>query len=116
MGTSIVGNSDLAEVLRGNLINDEYGSQVVDWSNPTVVAVGRASIQFFLTTEDDTDRQTTTSGLRLISDDPKLQNVIDAKDRIRSVGKTYEVDAEAQDWRLFSKSHHVEVYLRRVVG
>lgn len=116
MATSIVGNSDLAEVLRGSIVRDEYNSDVVNWDNPTVVAVGRASIQFFMTTEDDTDRQTTSSGLRLISDDPKLMNVIRATDRIRSVGVVYEVDAQAQDWRNFGKSHHVEVYLKKVVG
>jgi hypothetical protein len=116
MGTSIVGNSDIVEVIRGQEYTDEYNRTEYDFSHPTVVASGRASIQDFLTTEDDTDRQTTTEGLRLISDDPALFNVLLPTDRIKYVGIDYEVDAPIQGWRLFNKLHHIEVYLKRVVG
>lgn len=116
MSTSIIGNSDVIQVLRGTTYLDEYGSEEVTWASPTIIASGRASIQHFLTTEDDTDRQTTTEGLRLISDDSRLFNVIKPTDRILYVGTAYEVDAEVQHWRLFGKLHHIEVYLKRVVG
>lgn len=116
MGATIVRNSDLVEVIRPAKILDEYNSDVVDWSNSSVVAEGRASIQDFLATEDDTDRQTVTEGLRLISDDPALFDVITPDDRIRYIGTDYEVDAPIQKWRLFGRIHHIEVYLKRVVG
>lgn len=113
---SIVRNSDIVSILRGTETQDAYGSTIIDWSSPTTVVSGRASIQHFLTTEDDTDRQTTVEGLRLISDDPALFNVIKPIDRVSYSAKIYEVDAEIQHWRLFGKVHHIEVYLKRVVG
>lgn len=116
MGTSIIRNSDLVDVIRGEIKKDEYNSEYVDWSNAQIVVTAKASIQHFLTTEDDTDRQTTTEGLRLISDDPALYEIMLPTDRIRYAGRTYEVDAEIQQWRLFGKIHHIEVYLKRVVG
>lgn len=116
MGTSIIRNSDTIQVLRGVTKQDSYGSTIVDWVTPVVVTEGKASVQHFLTTEDDTDRQTTTEGLRLISDDPVLFDAILPTDRISYAGEQYEVDAEIQQWRLFGRVHHIEVYLRRVVG
>lgn len=116
MVTSIIRNSDIVQVIRGAKIVDEYNSDFVDWSNPQIVASGRASVQHFLTTEDDSGRQTTTEGLRLISDDPALFGVIEPTDRIAYAGRIYEADAQPQDWRLFSRNHHIEIYLRRVVG
>lgn len=116
MGTSIIGNSDIVSILRAEVKKDEYNSEYLDWSNPTTVVSVRASIQHFLTTEDDTDRQTTTEGLRLISDDPAIIDVLQPTDRILYDGIVYEVDAPIQQWRLFGKPHHVEVYLKRVVG
>lgn len=115
MGTSIIGNSDIVDVIRAVKRKDEYNSEYLDWSTPLTVATGRASIQHFLTTEDDTDRQTTTEGLRMISDDPVLFN-FEPTDRVVYNGDTYEVDAEIQKWRLFGRVHHIEVYLKRVVG
>ena len=116
MGTSIISSSDIVQVIRALVTTNEYNNPEEDWDNAPVVASGRASIQDFLTTEDDTDRQTTTEGLRLISDDPALFNVILPTDRIRYVGIDYEVDAPIQNWRLFGRLHHIEVYLKKVVG
>lgn len=116
MATSIIRNSDLVDVIRAVKIKDEYNSEILDWSTPTVVATARASIQHFLGTEDDTERQTTTEGLRLISDDPALFDVIEPTDRIVYDGGVFEVDSPIQKWRLFARSHHVEMYLKRVVG
>jgi hypothetical protein len=116
MGTSIVGNSDIVQVIRPPMVTTLYNNPQADWGNATVVASGRASVQDFLGTEDDTDRQTTTEGLRLISDDPALFNVIQPTDRIRYVGIDYEVDAPIQGWRLFGRLHHIEVNLKKVVG
>lgn len=116
MGASIIRNSDIIDVLRPLIRKDEYNADYSDWSVPQVVATGRASIQDFLTTEDDSDRQTTTEGLRLISDDPALFDAIQPTDRILYAGTTYEVDAPIQKWRLFGRMHHIEVYLKKVVG
>jgi hypothetical protein len=114
MTTSIIGNSDIVQIIRATETMDEYNLPVKVWN--ITVASGRASIQDFLTTEDDSDRQTTTEGLRLISDDPALFNRMLPTDRIRYAGIDYEVDAPIQNWRLFGKLHHVEVYLKKVVG
>lgn len=116
MATSIIRNSDIVSVLRGQKTRDEYNADVWDWSSPEVVVTGKASVQHFLTTEDDTDRQTTTEGLRLISDDPAVFETMLPTDRIEYAGRVYEVDAEIQQWRLFGAIHHIEVYLKRVVG
>lgn len=116
MGTSIIGNSDTAQVVRGREFVDEYHNTQYNFSDETIVAVGKVSIQDFLTTEDDSDRQTTTEGLRLISDDPRLFNAMKPTDRIRYNGVDYEVDAPVQIWRLFGRVHHVEVYLKKVIG
>lgn len=116
MATSIIRNSDVVDIVRGETKTDEYNSEYVDWTNAETIVSGKASVQHFLTTEDDTDRQTTTEGLRLVSDDPALFEVMLPTDRIRYAGRMYEVDAEIQQWRLFGKIHHIEVYLKRVVG
>lgn len=116
MGTSIIGNSDTADVIRGEEVIDEYRRTVYNFNNSTVVGTGKVSIQDFLGTEDDSDRQTTTEGLRLISDDPRLFNVIRPTDRILYNGVYYEVDAPIQGWKLFGRLHHIEVNLKKVVG
>lgn len=116
MATSIIGNSDFVSVLRGVNKRDEYNSEYIDWSDPEVIVSAKGSVQNFLGTEDDTDRQTTTEGNRLISDDPALFEVMLPTDRILYDGKTFEVDSEIQLWRLFGRAHHIEVNLKRVVG
>jgi hypothetical protein len=116
MATSIIRNSDIVEIIRAQVVTNEYNNPDMDWDNATVVASGRGSIQDFLSTEDDTDRQTTTSGLRLISDDPALFNVILPTDRVRYVGLDYEFDGKVQGWRLFGRLHHIEVYVKKVIG
>lgn len=116
MATSIIRNSDIVTVLRGLKTRDKYNADAWDWSNPEAIVSGKASVQHFLTTEDDTDRQTTTEGLRMISDDPAVFDTMLPTDRILYAGKVYEVDAEIQQWRLFNRIHHIEVYLKRVVG
>ena len=116
MATSIIRNSDFVSVLRAEKKKDEYNSEYLDWSNPETVVTGKGSVQNFLGTEDDTDRQTTTEGDRLISDDPALFNVLLPTDRLLYDGKVFEIDAEIQAWRLFGRIHHIEVNLKRVVG
>ena len=116
MATSIVRNSDFVSVLRGETKKDEYNSEYVDWSTPETVVTGKGSVQNFLNLEDDTDRQTTTQGDRLISDDPALFTVLLPTDRLLYDGKIFEMDSEIEAWRLFGRVHHIEVNLKRVVG
>lgn len=116
MATSIVRNSDVISVLRGEKKKDKYNAEFVDWTTPQTVVTGRGSVQNFLGTEDDTDRQTTTEGNRLISDDPALFYVILPTDRVVYDGMTFEVDSAVQLWRLFGRPHHIEVNLKRVIG
>lgn len=116
MPASIIRNSDIIDVLAPSMVEDEYHSLVEDWTTPVIVASGRASIQNYLATEDDVDRQTTTEGFRLISDDPALFGVIQATHRIDYNGEILEVTSPEQMWRLFSREHHIELFLRRVDG
>lgn len=112
---SIIRNSDTIQIVRGTEVVDDYGSRRMDWSNPTVVAEGKASVQYFMTTEDNVERQTTIEGLRVISNDPNLFDFLPT-DRVVYAGEVYEVDAEVQQWRFFGKVHHIEVYIRKVTG
>ena len=116
MPASIIRNSDIIDVLEADLVSDEYNSLVEDWDNASIVASGRASIQNYLATEEDVDRQTETEGFRLISDDPALFGVIDARHRIDYNGTILEVTSPEQMWRLFGRDHHIELFVRRVDG
>jgi hypothetical protein len=116
MGTSIILNSDIIQVSRAQTITDQYNRVVKDWTNATVVASGRASIQHYLALEEDIDRETTTEGARFITDDPALKDQILPEDRVIYAGETWEVTSPAQDWRLFGRYHHTEMFVRRVVG
>lgn len=116
MLTTIISRGDIVQVLEADEVRDDYNSVVQDWNNATVVAQGRASVQNYLASEDNVDRQTAVQGWRLISSDPALFNVILPTHRIIYNGVTYEVDSSAAMYRLFSTDHHVEVFLRRVDG
>ena len=116
MGTSIIRNSDIISVYRAPVVIDEYNREVRDWSSATVVATGRASIQHYMALEEDIDRQTETEGARLFTDDPSMKGVIDAVDRVLYDGRYWEVTSPAQEYRLFSRYHHSEMFVRLVEG
>lgn len=115
-GTSVIRNSDIVSVLRAPVVFDDYNREVRDWDNPVEVGSGRMSIQHYLALEEDIDRQTETEGARLFHDDPALKGLIQAEDRIVYDGRTWEVYSPPQEYRLFNRYHHTELFVRLVTG
>lgn len=116
MGTSVIRNSDVIEVHRAPVVTDEYNREIRDWSSSTIVKTGRASIQHYLALEEDIDRQTETEGARLFTDTPDMRGAILAEDRVKYDGRFWEVVSPAQEYRLFSRYHHSEMFVRLVNG
>ncbi|MET0463747.1 MAG: hypothetical protein ABW007_11360 [Chitinophagaceae bacterium] len=116
MGTSIIRNSDVVTVYRAPVVIDEYNREVRDWSNAVAVKTGRASIQHYMALEEDIDRQTETEGARLFTDTPDMKGQIEAVDRVLYDGRYWEVTSPPQEYRLFSRYHHTEMFVRLVEG
>ncbi len=116
MATSIIGNSDIITVLRGTKVVDAYNTERVEWDSPTTVAVGRASVQHYLALEEETDRQTETEAGRLFTDTSDMRGKIQAEDRFVYDGRTWEVTSPPEEFRLFGKYHHTEMFVKIVVG
>lgn len=116
MATSIIRNSDIVQVLRATFSTDEYGSLVPNWASPTVVATGRGSVQHYLSLEEDIDRQTETEGARLFTEDTVFVGTLQAEDRLLYNGRTWEITSPPQEWRMFGRYHHTEIFLKLVQG
>lgn len=115
-GTSIIRNSDIITVLRGTLVTDAYNTTRRDFTSPTTVATGRASIQHYMGLEEDIDRQTETEGARLFTDQAAMRGVIQSEDRVVYDGRTWEVTSPPQEYRLFGQYHHTEMFVRLITG
>jgi hypothetical protein len=115
-GTSIIRNSDVITVLRGVDYVDDYNRTLKSWDSPITVATGRASIQHFQALEEEIDRQTETEGARLFTDTLDMRGKILAEDRVIYDGRTWEVVSPPQEYRLFGRYHHTEIFVRIVVG
>ncbi len=115
-GTSIIRNSDTITVLRGTLVTDEYNRTYRDFTSPTTVGTPRASVQHYLALEEDIDRQTETEGARLFTDDPSARGMIQAWDRVVYDGRTWEVVSPPQEYKLFGRYHHTEMFVRLITG
>jgi hypothetical protein len=116
MGTSIIRNSDIIEVWRAPVITDEYNREVYDWPNATMVKSGRCSVQHYMALEEDIDRQTETEGARLFNDTPDMKGAILATDRVKYDGRFWEVTSPPQEYRLFARYHHTELFVKLVEG
>lgn len=116
MATSIIGNSDIITVKRAPLVQDAHGREIRDWSSSVTVVSGRASIQHYLALEEDIDRQTTTEAARLFTDTSDMRGMIEAEDRVEYSGRTWEVTSPPEEFRLFSRYHHTEMFVRYVDG
>lgn len=116
MGTSIVRNSDNIQVLRAVLVVDEYGRETRDWDNATVVKTGHASIQHYLALEEAVDRQTETEAARLFTDTADMRGAVTAEDHVIYAGRTWEVTSPPEEFRLFGRYHHTEMFVRIVDG
>lgn len=115
-GTSIIRNSDIIEVYRATATLDTYNREYFDWTSPTLVISGRASIQHYQAVEEEVDRQTETEGARLFTDTPDMRGQILSTDRVKYDGRFWEVISPPQEYRLFGRYHHTEMFVRLVVG
>jgi len=110
---------DSADVIRAPVVLNEYGQEVRDWDNPTLVGVVSCSIQPASYNENTEDRQTTTDEWMLYSSDSVAYGIL-APDRIVWRGQTLEVASDVQLWRFGDGSpatdHHVELRLKLVTG
>lgn len=116
MGTSIIRNSDAVTVLRGTLTTDGYNREYRSWASPVTVKVGRASIQHYLALEEEVDRMTETEAARLFTDTADMKGVIQPEDRVVYQGRTWEVTSPPEEFRLFGRYHHTEMFVRLIVG
>jgi hypothetical protein len=116
MGTTIIRNSDIVDVLRAPVVVDTYNREVRDWDNATVIKSGRASIQHYLALEEVTDRQTETEAARLFTDASDMRGQIQAEDRVSYAGRTWEVSSPPEEFRLFGRYHHTEMFVKLVNG
>ncbi len=113
---SIIRNSDIVEVRRAPTVTDAYNREIKNWDSYTVVATGRASIQHYMALEEDNDRQTETEGARLFTQNPDMKGKILAEDRVLYDGRVWEVTSPPQEYRLFGRYHHTEMFVRLVEG
>jgi hypothetical protein len=104
-------------VLRAPLVVDKYGnpSTVRDWANAVPTVVNGVSVQPAASTEVDADRQTVTTGWRLITRKGTNLDLLPS-DRVITDGITTEVDGEVAKFLLGYRVHHVEALLKRVAG
>lgn len=116
MGTSVIRNSDIVEVWRAPVVEDEYNREVYNWAAGVKVTEGRASVQHYLALEEAVDRQTETEGARIFTDTLDMRGQILATDRIKYDGRFWEVNSPPQEYRLFGRYHHTEMFLRLVEG
>jgi hypothetical protein len=116
VGTSIIRNSDIIQVLRAPIVVDAYNRSSRNWDAGAVVKTGRASIQHYLALEEDVDRQTETEAGRLFTDSLDMQGAIEAEDRVIYAGRTWEVTSPPEEFRLFGRYHHTEMFVRIIEG
>lgn len=107
--------TETVDLLNVPYVDAGYNQTKPDYSAGTVIASGRATVQPFLSNEDDINRETTNQQFRLITDDPSLF-VATAKNAIRRYGVVYRIDGEPFVWYLNGKIHHVEMNLQIIKG
>jgi hypothetical protein len=86
-----------------------------DFDNAEVLHIGRCSIQPFLSTEDEVDRDTRISQCRLISDDPGFFQAT-AQNYIEFDGNMWKIDGKPFLWKIGGRIHHIELTMRLVEG
>lgn len=116
MATSIIRNSDLVTVYRPSVVTDEYNREVSDWDSPTTVIVGKASIQHYLALEEEVNRMTETEAARLFTDTDDMRGQIQPRDRVSYDGRVWEVTSPPEEFRLFGRYHHTEMFVRLIEG
>lgn len=111
---SISYHRDTVTVLRAPLVDDGYGNQVPDWSEPTRTDVPGCRLQPERAAEYVLDREAVTTRWRLFA--PEGTD-LRATDRVEYAGVVYQVDGEPERWPSpTGRLAHVEALLRRTEG
>ncbi|MFJ9549081.1 hypothetical protein [Streptomyces erythrochromogenes] len=104
-------------ILRAPRVVDRYGNATSerDWSAATRTTVRRVSVQPDTSTEEDGDRPTVTTGLRLIT-----RRGVDVDlapgDRVVAVGRLLDTDGDVARYVVGGRHHHTEARLKEVIG
>lgn len=106
--------TDQVKLLNIPLIRSEM-RMVPDYDHPTILHTGMGSVQPFLAIEDEIDRDTTVSQLRLISDDSGFYQAT-AQHYVEFGGELWKIDGRPFLWRYGGRVHHVELNMRKVEG
>jgi len=105
---------DTITVLRAPLVDDGYGNQVPDWSNPSRTEVTGCRLQPERAADYVLDREAVTTRWRLFA---PASIDLRSTDRVEHNGVVYEVDGSPERWPSPTKRlAHVEVLLRRTEG
>jgi hypothetical protein len=106
---------DTVQVLDAPLAaGDRHGARKRDWTRAVTTTVPRCSVQPYAATETTTDREFTSTHVRLFAPPGAPMK---ATGRVVHNGITYDVDGEPATWRdLDGRPSHVEVALKRLTG
>lgn len=105
---------DDAELVSVPMVRDKYHN-VPDMDNAVTLYSGKGSVQPFMGIEDEVDRDTTISQMRLISKEPGFFQAT-AQHYVRFDGELWKIDGRPFLWRVNGHPHHVEITMRLVVG
>ncbi|MFF3210550.1 hypothetical protein ACFYYB_07790 [Streptomyces sp. NPDC002886] len=104
-------------ILRAPFVVDRYGNETSerDWSSATRTTVRSVSVQPDSSTEEDGDRPTVTSGLRLTTRRGVDIDLVPG-DRVIALGRLRETDGDVARWVVGGRLHHAEARLKEVIG
>lgn len=111
---SVSFHRDTVTVLRAGLVDDGYGNQVPDWSDPVRAEVTGCRLQPMPVEDYVLDREAVTTRWRLFA--PEGTD-LRATDRVEHDGVAYQVEGDPERWPSpTGRLAHVEALLRRTEG
>lgn len=105
---------DTASLVSVPAVRDKYHT-TLDFDHATTLYTGLCSVQPFLSIEDEVDRDTRTSQMRLISTDTGFYQAT-AQHYISWNSALWKIDGKPFIWRINGRTHHVEITMRLVEG
>ena len=105
---------DTASLVSVPMVRDRY-HQAPDIDAAVVLHEGKCSVQPFMGIEDEVDRDTTISQMRLISRDSGFYQAT-AQHYILFDDELWKIDGKPFLWRINGRAHHVEITMRLVEG
>ena len=105
---------DTASLVSVPTVRDKYHT-TLDFDHTSTLYTGSCSVQPFLSIEDEVDRDTRTSQMRLISADSGFFQAT-AMHYISYDSKLWKIDGKPFKWTIGGRVHHVEITMRLVEG